>query len=300
MQLTIGIDRGDKADDIRDFMELGVGEFFAGFVPGEWSERFGWEVGLNRRTFGGGCQFTDLDELRDAIRIVHEGGRRILVTLNEHDYGHDRLPMVREVVQALEGLGHDGYIVADPALMGYLREWGVASLLHLSTGAGAFNSEAIRFYHERFGIRRVVIPRKMTLREMRLLIERSADLDLEFEVMVIGYRCHFNDEFCFSLHSGTGNNLCTDYVKTPKQIRARFPRNWKDAIQEAVDSPLGQFQEGSLLDGFSRAVEEATPADRPPPRPVAGGPARAAAPSRSTTTAASAPSRPCAGWACTP
>ena len=265
MQLTVGLDRSDKPAGIDEFMALGVDEFFAGFVPGEWSERFGWEVGLNRRTFGGGCQFTDIDELREAIQTVHAGGKRILITLNGHDYGHERLPMVREVVQALEGLGHDGYVVADPALMGYLREWGVDSLFHLSTGGGAFNSETIRFYHERFGLRRVVIPRKMTLREMRILMERVADLDLEFEVMVIGYRCHFNDEFCFSLHCGTGNNLCTEHVSTPKQLRGRFPGDWKDIIEEAIDYPAEQFSEGSRLDEFSRALEAVAPPERLPP-----------------------------------
>ena len=271
MQLTIGLDHADRVADIANLIRQGVDEFFVGFVPGEWSERFGWEVGLNRRTFGGSAQYTDIDEMREAIAAVHAGGKRILITLNAHDYGHERLPLVREVVRMLETLGHDGYIVADPALMGHLRRWGVQTLFHLSTGAAAFNSETIRYFHERYGLRRVVIPRKMTLREMRLLMEKVADLNLEFEVMVIGYRCHFNDEFCFSWHSGTGSNFCTDYVKMPKQVRARFPRDWKDVLQEAIEAPTKQFAEGSKLDEFCRIMTRTTPVERPmPPPPEVG------------------------------
>ncbi|MDX9980571.1 MAG: U32 family peptidase [Lentisphaeria bacterium] len=264
MQLTLGLDHADRAPEIAAFARQGVGEFFAGFVPCEWFGRFGWEVGLNRRTFGGTCQYTDLDELREAAAAVHAAGRRLLITLNAHDYGHARLGLVREVVRALETIGHDGYIVADPALMGHLREWGVQSLFHLSTGAGAFNGEAIRFFHERYGLRRVVIPRKMTLREMRQLMASVADLGLEFEVMIIGYRCHFNDEFCFSWHSGAGANFCTNFMRMPKQLRARFPRNWKDILQEAIDHAEEQFAAGSALDEFCHRMTAATPAECPP------------------------------------
>lgn len=265
MQLTVGLDRADRTTDIADYVRQGVDEFFAGFVPGSWSERFGWEVGLNRRTFGGAAQYTDIDEMREAITAVHAAGKRILITLNAHDYGHERLDLVRDIVRTLETLGHDGYIVADPALMGHLRRWGVQTLFHLSTGAAAFNSETIRFYHERYGLRRVVIPRKMTLREMHLLMNNVADLDLEFEVMIIGYRCQFNDEFCFSWHCGTSSNFCTDYVKMPKQLRSRFPRNWKDVLQEAMNAPTEQFAQGSKLDEFCRFIARHTPTEKPAP-----------------------------------
>jgi hypothetical protein len=155
--------------------------------------------------------------------------------------------------------------------MGHLRRWGVSTPLHLSTGAAAFNGETIRHFHERYGLRRVVIPRKMTLREMRVLMDGVRDLDLEFEVMVIGYRCHFNDEFCFSLHSGAESNFCTSFVKLPKQVRGRFPANWKEVLAVAMEDPMSQFHEGSLVDEFSRTVAAATPVDRPHAAPSGKG-----------------------------
>jgi putative protease len=271
MQLTVGLDRSDTIGNIEEYVGLGAGEFFAGFVPSEWSGRFGWEIGLNRRTFGGGCQYTDLEDLREAIDAIHGLGKRLMITLNAHDYGYQRLTMVRDIVETLETLGHDGYIVADPALMSHLRQWGVTTPFHLSTGGAAFNSETIRYFHERYGLRRVVIPRKMTLREMGVLMGNVSDLGLEFEVMIIGYRCHFNDEFCFSLHCGNKNNFCTNFVNSPKQVRGRFPANWKDAILETMEHPLEQFAEGSVLDEFCRTVARATPPERPTPAPKGGG-----------------------------
>ena len=248
--LSTGIDCLDSPELIDLMVKTGAGEFFAGFIPVEWSERFGWEIEMNRRTFGGSSQYTRLEELQDVIHTVHQAGCRINLALNGHDYGAERLDMVRDIVCTVDKLNPDAFIVADPALMVMLEKWGVDRPLHLSTGAACFNSETVRYFCERHNVRRVVIPRKFTLPEMGRLMDRLGDLDLEFEVMVIGYRCHFNDELCFSLHSGAGSNLCTEFVKAPKQISKRMPDNWKEIAEDAIESPIRQFEEGSPMDVF--------------------------------------------------
>lgn len=266
MRISVGLDQQDNGDRIREFAASGAGEFFAGFVPREWFDRFGWEIGLNRRTFGAQSQYTRIEELAEAIETSHACNCPISITFNEHDYGVERLAQVREILQNVDRLGPDTYIVADPALMVAMEEWGIERPLILSTGAGCFNSAAVRFYCSRFNVHRVVIPRKMTLLEMKSLIDGTSGLDLEFEAMVIGYRCHFNDEFCFSLHSGISNNLCTDFVSGHAETSKRFPDNWKETLEAAIAAPEAQFDEGSALDVFRAGIRTGLPEEPAAPK----------------------------------
>lgn len=179
MTLALGLDCLDTAESIARFVHEGAGEFFAGFVPNEWSERYGWEVPLNRRTFGLHSQYNELDQLGEAIATVHRHGLRFNLTFNAHDYGAQRLGQVKDIVCHVDRLEPDAYIIADPALMGMLRRWGIERPVHLSTGAGSFNSESVRFFRDRYPVRRVVIPRKMTIREMGILMHNLDDLAVQ-------------------------------------------------------------------------------------------------------------------------
>ena len=265
MRIAVGLDGGDTPERIAGLIDAGADEFFAGFVPPEWSNRYGWEVGLNRRTFGMKSQYTSAGDLEQAIAIVHERGKRVFITFNAHSYNDRQIPILRDIVQTVDGLEPDGYIVADPALIALLAEWRIDRPLSLSTGAACFNSRTVRHYCKFADVRRVVIPRKLSLIEMEQLVRSLGDLSLEFEVMILGYRCHFNDEFCFSRHSGVEEVMCSYFYEAEHSTRRRFPRDWKSMVEQFCGDPDPQFQAGSLLGRFLQRREEQLPV--PPPVP---------------------------------
>gem|GEM_PF-982197 len=248
MRIMLGLDSGDGPDAVRGLVDSGADEFFAGYVPPSWFNRFGWEVSLNRRHYGPQCQFTELSKLRAALDAVHACGKRLSITLNAHQYTAPQCPLLLEIVRELDDLGVDAYIVADPALVVGLRAAGVTTAVHLSTGVGAFNAETVRFFCGLGRVEQVVLPRKMSLREMGVVIRDLADLDLDFEVMILGYRCHFNDEFCFSWHSGITDNLCSKFIRSQHSLRRRFPDDWKALVEEVSAEPAAQLQPNSALD----------------------------------------------------
>ena len=90
----------------------------------------------------------------------------------------------------------------------------------------------------------------MTLNEMRRMIEKLQDLKLEFEVMIMGYRCYFNDEDCHSIHSGARKNLCGDVSISPYVVTNRFPKNWKDATEDMIAQDTHVMNEDSVLNKF--------------------------------------------------
>lgn len=254
VQIAVGIDASDTPEGIRELVELGADEFFAGYVPAEWSDRYGWEVGLNRRAFGPDYQFASLADLQEAIAAAHAVHRPVFITFNAHDYHAEQVPLLHRIVLDVSALGPDALIVADPALLELLSLWGITTPVHLSVGAGCFNGAAVRHFCEIADVRRVVLPRKMSLAEMETMIAGLSDLELDYEALVIGYRCLFNDEFCFTRHSGVSELFCSSFVPDPEApAYRRLPSNWKEVAEEAAQAPGEQFVAGSTLDRFCKA-----------------------------------------------
>ncbi len=255
MRITVGIDRADTPETIAALHQAGANEFFAGLVPPSWSEHYGWEISPNRRGLGGAYQYTSPDELGGVIACARDLGCPVFIALNAHSYGPGQLRLLGELVAASEALDPAGYIVADPALLVQLAAWGVRRPVNLSTGAACYNAEHVRWLAELMPLRRVVLPRKLALGEVARLVADLADLNLEFEAMVTGYRCFFNDEFCFSWHSGMAGMFCADFVHSRYAVSRRLSPGWKEQFAAILDHPTDQFAPDSELDQLVRAVE---------------------------------------------
>ena len=128
----------------------------------------------------------DDDALRKATDEVHRHGKKIYVTLNAYLYNGD-LEGVAEAARALEDMGVDAAIVADPAAIEICREVAPSLPLHLSTQANTLNGRAAAFWH-RNGIQRVVLARELTMEDVRGIRASTPD-SLELEAFVHGAVC---------------------------------------------------------------------------------------------------------------
>ena len=264
MHITLGLGRCDNAQKIKDYYANGVREYFIGYVPRSWLNKYGWEVCPNRRNSGPVFNFANVSDLRDIVKEIRATGSTFNFAVNAHDNGVERMDDIKEMIDIFEPMNPDSYIIADPAILFCLEKWGIRRPIHLSTGIGCFNQESVRFFCERFNVTRVILPRKMTLRESRALIESLADLHLEFEVMVMGYRCYFNDEDCHSVHSGVGNSLCQEVIFDRHTVLNRLPDNWKDVAEFMANaSEAEMFKEGSMIDVFRKELLKNEPPNFP-------------------------------------
>jgi putative protease len=83
-------------------------------------------------------------------------------------------------------LGADAIIVADAGLMAYAHRSHPQLELHLSVQGSASSYEAINFFHERFGVKRAVLPRVLSLQQVELVAKRTP---AEIEVFGFGGLC---------------------------------------------------------------------------------------------------------------
>lgn len=158
----------------------------------------GFRDETNARAFAG-LNFDDR-ALAEGIAYAHRRGRRVLIALNTYP-GDARFERWTAAVDRAARLGADAVIVADPGLLAYARSTHPALRLHLSVQGSATSYEAIEFYRERFGIRRAVLPRVLSLAQVAHTI---ANTDVEIEVFGFGSLCVMVEGRCALSAYATG------------------------------------------------------------------------------------------------
>ena len=143
----------------------------------------GFRDGTNARNFPG-LNF-DLAEARQGIDYAHRAGRRVFLAINTYPSAVQWEKWCAAVDQAA-GLRVDALILADPGLMHYCATTHPQQRLHLSVQGSATNAEAIDFYARQFGVRRVVLPRVLSLTQVQNVMKR---VNVEVEVFGFGSLC---------------------------------------------------------------------------------------------------------------
>lgn len=153
------------------------------------------------------------------IQYAHQRGKKVLLALNTYPQPESWKRWTDAVAQAAD-LGVDALILADPGLMRFASKHFPQLRLHLSVQGSATNYEAIDLYQRQFGIQRVVLPRVLSLSQVRRVIEHSK---VEVEVFAFGSLCVMVEGRCALSSYVTGESPNTCGVCSP----ARFV-SWEE------------------------------------------------------------------------
>jgi len=180
--------------EVLPLIEAGAKELYCGYLSPEWVKRY---TSLEFERKGGKSNFTDLKELKQAVDLAHKKETPVYLTLNGL-YVRQQYPLLLKILNQLNKIDLDGYIVADIGLLLTLRKQGFKKQIHISTGGTVFNSECVRFY-KNLGASRIILDRQTTLESMRALSQDNPDID--FEVFILNTLCVYIDGFCTFLHT---------------------------------------------------------------------------------------------------
>lgn len=167
-------------------------------------------------------------ELADGVAFAHQHGARVLVAINTFPRAGAEGAWHRAVADA-ETAGADAVILADLGLLAHTAEHHPGLRRHLSVQAAAANPDAINFYAETFGVRRVVLPRVLTVAEITAI---NREIDTETEVFVFGGLCVMAEGRCALSSYATGrspnmNGVCSPashvvYAEEGDELAARL------------------------------------------------------------------------------
>ena len=174
----------------------------------------------NARNFAG-LNF-DANGIREGLRYAHAASAKVFMALNTYPRAQQWPLWTRAADQAVD-LGVDAAIIADAGLLRYCARTHPQLRLHLSVQGSATSHEAIAFYASQFGIRRVVLPRVLSLAQVQQVIRNTT---VEVEVFGFGSLCVMVEGRCALSSYVTGESPNTCGVCSPaKAVR------WEESVQ---------------------------------------------------------------------
>lgn len=190
----------------------------------------------NARHFAG-LNFTE-KKLHEAERYIHNRKRKLHIAINTfaHPNGYERW---QNSVDLAADLGADALILADIAMLEYAANKYPHIERHVSVQASATNTEAIRFYERNFQVHRVVLPRVLSIHQVKQLAKNSS---VPLEVFAFGSLCIMAEGRCYLSSYLTGESPNTVGACSP----ARFVR-WQQT-EEGMESRLNNV----LIDRYQK------------------------------------------------
>jgi putative protease len=186
----------------------------------------GFRDETNARNFPG-LNFSP-QEMAEGIRFAHGNGSKVLVAINTFARAQNT-DLWRKAADTAAACGADAVIAADIAVLDHMANSHPGTRLHLSVQAAAATPEAIGFYAQAFGVRRVVLPRVLSVQEIAAL---NRAIDVETEAFVFGGLCVMMEGRCHLSSYATGkspnlNGVCSppeavSYVEDAQGTTARL------------------------------------------------------------------------------
>ncbi|NAZ47821.1 U32 family peptidase [Vibrio toranzoniae] len=200
-----------------------------------------------------------LDELNGVIRLAHEYGCEVFLTLNVVLLEHET-KSITKLLNQLVNTKVDGIIVQDLGLFNLVKKHFPSLDVHASTQLTTHNEGQIKFL-SKIGATRVNLSRELNLPEIKMLTEVAHDHDVLTEVFVHGALCIAFSGQCYSSSVSVGNSgnrgrcsqACRDEYETTNAGN-KFPLNLKDNsayydLPELVDAKVDSLKVEGRIKG---------------------------------------------------
>ncbi|MGD8347549.1 MAG: tRNA 5-hydroxyuridine modification protein YegQ, partial [Lysobacterales bacterium] len=172
-------------------------------------------------------EFSKEDVLAQGIEEAHRLGKLFFLASNVAPHNNK----VRTYLADLEpivDMGPDALIMSDPGLIMMVRERWPDLPIHLSVQSNAVNYATVRFWQQ-IGLKRIILSRELSLKEVAEIREECPDIELE--VFVHGALCIAYSGRCllsgYMSHRDSNQGACTNTCR------------WKYNAMEARETATG-------------------------------------------------------------
>ncbi len=195
-------------------LAYGGDAFYMGFTP--------FSLRCNDNGFG-------KDDLLEGVDLIRKAGKDFYLTVNLYPRSEKMETVKKHVLFIKEQIRPDALIVADPGVFDMVREYYPEAVIHMSVQANIINYRAVEFWRKQ-GAKRVILPRELTLKDIRNIHEKVPDMELEF--FVHGAICMAYSGRCMLSNYMTGRDS--------NQGACSHSCRWKYKVLEEAQRP-GEF-----------------------------------------------------------
>jgi len=144
-------------------LQYGGDAFYMGFSP------------FSLRANGNG--FTK-DDLLEGISLVRKAGKTAYLAMNLFPRSEKMEVLKKHIDFVKKEIKPDAMIVADPGVFEMIREYYPEGIIHMSVQANIINHRAVDFWRKQ-GASRIILPRELTLKDIRDIHENVPGIELE-------------------------------------------------------------------------------------------------------------------------
>ena len=172
-------------------------------------------------------EFSKEDILCKGIEEAHAMGKLFFLASNIAPH-NSKLKTYLKDLEPIIDMGPDALIMSDPGLIMMVRERWPEQTIHLSVQSNVVNYAAAKFWQS-MGLKRIILSRELSLREIREIREQCPDLELETFVhgaLCIAYsgRCLLSG---YMSHRDSNQGACTNSCR------------WKYDVHDARETETG-------------------------------------------------------------
>ncbi|MBT6068176.1 U32 family peptidase [Candidatus Peregrinibacteria bacterium] len=163
----------------------------------------------------------DLDGVREATEFAHSIGKKIYFTVNIFPH-NVKVDLLENLIKKMAKLKPDAWIMADPGVIAFAREYAPEIPIHLSVQANNVNWASAKFWRESAGIERIILSRELSIKEIKEIHDKNPGLEIEAFVhgaicMAYSGRCLLSNYFSYrDANQGTCAHSCRWKYKVHK------------------------------------------------------------------------------------
>lgn len=169
----------------------------------------GFRDETNARNFPG-LNFS-LKEMHQGVDYAAQRGAKVLIAINTFAQAGNT-DLWKKNIDEVAKSGAHAVILADLGMLDYAAATHPDLRLHLSVQAAAANADMINYYAEEFGVKRVVLPRVLTVQEIAAI---NKEIECETEVFIFGGLCVMAEGRCALSSYCTGQSPNMNGVCSP-------------------------------------------------------------------------------------
>lgn len=174
-------------------------------------------------------EFSKDEILGTGIEEAHAQGKLFFLASNIAPHNSKLKTYIKDLEPIIE-MGPDALIMSDPGLIMMVRERWPDQVIHLSVQSNVVNYAAVKFW-QGMGLKRIILSRELSLKEIAEIREQCPDMELETFVhgaLCIAYsgRCLLSG---YLSHRDSNQGSCTNSCR------------WKYAVHEARETSTGDM-----------------------------------------------------------
>jgi putative protease len=183
----------------------------------------------------------DKESLKKAVEKAHKLGKKIYVTVNIYPH-NSKIDVFREHIKYLSEIKPDALIVADPGVFSLIKEEYPDAKIHISVQANCINYKDVEFWQKQ-DAKRVVLPRELSLNEIREIHEKVPGMELEAFVhgaICVAYsgRCLLSQ---YMTHRDANQGICA------QSCRWKYKTYLEEEMRPGEFMPIEEDENGSYL-----------------------------------------------------